>query len=132
MQLLTLIHPGKLGKRKQEEKKEIGEESLPMEDRLALLSTVDGSKTPPRTDTLAQLLAQVHRLTKDISSNKLNKSVTQGLHSNDQRILTSVLDRADPALIDNTVSPISSARSFSRQKQFTCLEPGSYSWLLCS
>ena len=30
-----------------------------MEDRLALLSTVDGSKTPPRTDTLAQLLAQV-------------------------------------------------------------------------
>ena len=77
-----------------------------MEDRLALLSTVDGSKTPPRTDTLAQLLAQVHRLTKDISSNKLNKSVTQGLHSNDQRILTSVLDRADPALIDNTVSLI--------------------------
>ena len=32
-----------------------------MEDRLALLSTVDGSKTPPRTDTLAQLLAQVYR-----------------------------------------------------------------------
>ena len=34
-----------------------------MEDRLALLSTVDGSKTPPRTDTLAQLLAQVDRPT---------------------------------------------------------------------
>jgi len=30
--------PGKLGKRKQDAKKE-GEESLPMEDRLALLST---------------------------------------------------------------------------------------------
>ena len=29
----------------------------------------------------------------------------QGLHSNDQRILSSVLDRADPDLIDNTVSP---------------------------
>ena len=52
------ISLGKLGKRKQEQKKD-GEESLPMEDRLALLSTVDGSKTPPRTDTLAQLLAQV-------------------------------------------------------------------------
>jgi len=77
------VGTGKLGKRKQEAKKE-GEESLPMEDRLALLSTVDGSKTPPRTDTLAQLLAQ-------------------GLHSNDQRILSSVLDRADPDLIDNTV-----------------------------
>jgi len=77
------VGTGKLGKRKQAAKKE-GEESLPMEDRLALLSTVDGSKTPPRTDTLAQLLAQ-------------------GLHSNDQRILSSVLDRADPDLIDNTV-----------------------------
>ena len=85
-----------------------------MEDRLALLSTVDGSKTPPRTDTLAQLLAQVNRLTNKISSNRLIKSFTQGLHSNDQRILTSVLDRADPALIDNTVSPIFLARSFSR------------------
>ena len=85
-----------------------------MEDRLALLSTVDGSKTPPRTDTLAQLLAQVNRLTSNSSSNRLNKSLTQGLHSNDQRILTSVLDRADPALIDNTVSPTFLARSFSR------------------
>merc|ERR1719234_2866953 len=45
------VGTGKLGKRKQESlKKEGGEESLPMEDRLALLSTVDGSKTPPRTD----------------------------------------------------------------------------------
>ena len=56
----TSVCPGKLGKRKQTEEKKEGEESLPMEDRLALLSTVDGSKTPPRTDTLAQLLAQVY------------------------------------------------------------------------
>jgi len=43
--------------------------------------------TTPRTDTLAQLLAQ-------------------GLHSNDPRILDSVLDRADMELIDNTVKKI--------------------------
>lgn len=80
------VGTGKLGKRKPA-KEPGGEESLPMEDRLALLSTVDGSKTPPRTDTMAQLLAQ-------------------GLHSNDNRILSSVLDRADPDLIDNTVKRI--------------------------
>jgi len=76
---------GKLGKRKVETK--LREESLPMEDRLALLTTAEGSKAAPRTDTMAQLLAQ-------------------GLHSNDQRILSSVLDRADPQLIDNTVRRI--------------------------
>ena len=49
-----------------------------MEDRLALLSTVDGSKTPPRTDTLAQLLAQVNRSTNNISSNTLNNIFESG------------------------------------------------------
>merc|ERR1712110_847284 len=43
-----------------------------------------GSSSSPRTDTLTQLLVQ-------------------GLHSNDSRILDSVLDRADVTLIDNTV-----------------------------
>jgi len=80
------VGTGKLGKRKPTVEPE-EEESLPMEDRLALLSTGDDIKTKPRTDTLAQLLAQ-------------------GLHSNDQRILSSVLDRADPELIDNTVKRI--------------------------
>merc|ERR1719420_2106479 len=49
--------------------------------------TVLSTTTTPRTDTLAQLLAQ-------------------GLHSNDPRILDSVLDRADLELIDNTVKKI--------------------------
>jgi len=78
------LGPGKLGKRKQS--KETKDESLPMEDRLALLSTatIEGVNTPPRADSLAQLLAQ-------------------GLHGNDSRILSSVLDRTDSQLIDNTV-----------------------------
>merc|ERR1712106_555357 len=77
----------KEGKRKAEKEEE---DSLPMEDRLSLLSTQPSSQTStsaPRTDTLAQLLAQ-------------------GLHSNDTRILDSVLDRADLELIDNTVKRI--------------------------
>jgi len=61
------------------------ENSLPVEERLSLLSTTTtGSSSSPRTDTLTQLLVQ-------------------GLHSNDARILDSVLDRADLTLIDNTV-----------------------------
>eukprot|EP00092_Neocalanus_flemingeri_P016568 GFUD01017928.1.p1 GENE.GFUD01017928.1~~GFUD01017928.1.p1 ORF type:complete len:622 (-),score=257.62 GFUD01017928.1:219-2084(-) len=76
----------KEGKRKAEKE----EDSLPVEDRLSLLSTQpspQADKAAPRTDTLAQLLAQ-------------------GLHSNDTRILDSVLDRADLELIDNTVKRI--------------------------
>ena len=43
--------------------------------------------------------------TKYVLDNLLTHNVFfQGLHSNDQRILSSVLDRADPDLIDNTVS----------------------------
>jgi len=64
--------------------------SLPVEERVSLLSTQPSSAavgSAPRTDTLAQLLAQ-------------------GLHSNDTRILDSVLDRADLELIDNTVKRI--------------------------
>jgi len=77
------------GKRKAE-KKAGDDESLPVEDRISLLSTevcVPGAGVTPRTDTLAQLLAQ-------------------GLHSSDTRILDSVLDRADVELIDNTVKKI--------------------------
>ena len=61
--------------------------SLTVEDRLSLLSTTSNSSDSPKTDTLAQLLVQ-------------------GLHSNDSRILNSVLDRADSVLIDNTVRTI--------------------------
>jgi len=82
------------GQGKKEAKRKAGkeeeEDSLPMEDRLSLLSTQPSCQTStsaPRTDTLAQLLAQ-------------------GLHSNDTRILDSVLDRADLELIDNTVKRI--------------------------
>jgi len=71
-------------KRKDNKRKAEKEESLPMEERLSLLSTESSKDTAPRTDTLAQLLAQ-------------------GLHSNDSRILDSVLDRADLDLIDKTV-----------------------------
>merc|ERR1712029_644595 len=60
------------------------ENSLPVEERLSLLSASSSSTTSPRTDTMTQLLVQ-------------------GLHSNDSRILDSVLDRADLTLIDNTV-----------------------------
>lgn len=82
------VGTGKLGKRKQPSTNVGEEDSLPMEDRLSLLTTSPGgSKTPPRTDTMAQLL-------------------TQGLHGSDSRILNSVLDRADPELIDNTVRRI--------------------------
>jgi len=74
------------GKRKAEK---ADDDSLPVEERISLLSTDPStpSTTAPRTDTLAKLLAQ-------------------GLHSNDQRILDSVLDRADLELIDNTVKKI--------------------------
>lgn len=61
-------------------------DALPMEDRLRLLSH-DGEAaktTPPRTDSLLQLLLQ-------------------GLHNKDPKILASVLDRADESLIENTV-----------------------------
>lgn len=55
------------------------------QERLSLLSTTTtSSSASPRTDTLTQLLVQ-------------------GLHSNDSRIMDSVLDRADVTLIDNTV-----------------------------
>merc|ERR1711872_837465 len=74
------------GKRKAEK---ADDDSLPVEERISLLSTDPStpSTTAPRTDTLAKLLAQ-------------------GLHSNDTRILESVLNRADLELIDNTVQKI--------------------------
>ena len=65
--------------------------SLPVEeDRVSLLSTQPSNNAvgaAPRTDTLAQLLAQ-------------------GLHSNDTRLLDLVLDRPDLELINNTVKRI--------------------------
>ena len=67
--------------------------SLPVEeDRVSLLSTQPSNNAvgaAPRTDTLAQLLAQ-------------------GLHSNDTRLLDLVLDRPDLELINNTVKRIPS------------------------
>jgi len=78
---------GKLGKRAKSQKNQTVD-SLPVEERLALLSNQSGAKgAAPRTDTLAQLLVQ-------------------GLHGKDGRILDSVLDRADQELIDNTVRRI--------------------------
>jgi len=60
-------------------------EDLPMLDRLRLLSKdTDPVTSPPRTDSLLQLLMQ-------------------GLHNRDTRILSSVLDRADEEIIDKTV-----------------------------
>ncbi|TRY63064.1 hypothetical protein TCAL_07148 [Tigriopus californicus] len=63
-------------------------EDLPMIDRLRLLSKeTDHVTTPPRTDSVLQLLLQ-------------------GLHNQDRRILDSVLDRADLDMIDKTVQKL--------------------------
>jgi len=63
-------------------------ESLAMVDRLRLLSRdADQKTTPPRTDSMVQLLLQ-------------------GLHNKDRKILDSVLDRADEDLIENTVKKL--------------------------
>jgi len=60
-------------------------DELPMLERLRLLSKdTEHVTTPPRTDSLLQLLIQ-------------------GLHNQDSKILNSVLDRADEELIDTTV-----------------------------
>ena len=59
-----------------------------MFSRLRLLSKdTDPVTTPPRTDSLLQLLLQ-------------------GLHNQDRRILDSVLDRADESMIDATVKKL--------------------------
>ena len=59
-----------------------------MFSRLRLLSKdTDHVTTPPRTDSLLQLLLQ-------------------GLHNQDRRILDSVLDRADESMIDATVKKL--------------------------
>ncbi len=58
-----------------------------MLDRLQLLSRSSSSEvatTPPRTDSLVQLLLQ-------------------GLHNRDEKILMSVLNRAEQEVIDKTV-----------------------------
>ena len=56
--------------------------------RLRLLSRdADQKTTPPRTDSMVQLLLQ-------------------GLHNKDRKILDSVLDRADEDLIENTVKKL--------------------------
>ena len=47
----------------------------------------DQKTTPPRTDSMVQLLLQ-------------------GLHNQDRKILDSVLDRADEDLIENTVKKL--------------------------
>merc|ERR1712106_161259 len=62
---------------------------LQLRGKLELLTQPSSqtSTAAPRTHTLAQLLAR-------------------GLHSNDTRILDSVLDRADVELIENTVKRI--------------------------
>ena len=81
----TMITGSGSGRKRPKEKVNVA--SLTVEDRLSLLSTTSNSSDSPKTDTLAQLLVQ-------------------GLHSNDCRILNSVLDRADSVLIDNTVRTI--------------------------
>ena len=60
-------------------------DAMSMADRLKLLSHDENQKsTPPRTDSVLQLLLQ-------------------GLNNKDRRILESVLERADDELISNTV-----------------------------
>ena len=82
---VTFLAPGPtLINNRKRQKEKVNVNSLTVEDRLSLLSTTSKPSDSPKTDTLAQLLVQ-------------------GLHSNDQRILNSVLDRADSVLIDNTV-----------------------------
>ena len=62
------------------------------------------------------------RAPKDKSMSRFFTICFQGLHSNDQRILSSVLDRADPDLIDNTVSPSISLMTFWRCPAFVRIE----------
>jgi len=63
-------------------------DSLSLIDRLRLLSRdADQKTTPPRTDSMVQLLLQ-------------------GLNNKDRKILDSVLDRADEELIENTVKKL--------------------------
>ena len=61
-------------------------DAMSMADRLKLLSTDQNapSSTPPRTDSVLQLLLQ-------------------GLNNKDRKILESVLERADDEQINNTV-----------------------------
>jgi len=89
---VTFLAPGPTlitgtGSNRKRQKEKVNVNSLTVEDRLSLLSTTSNSSDSPKTDTLAQLLVQ-------------------GLHSNDSRILNSVLDRADSVLIENTVRTI--------------------------
>jgi len=80
----VVTSPHKSLKRKQEKSEK---DSPSLEERLALLNSKAGvldKKGIPQSDTLAQLLVQ-------------------GLRSNDQNILNSVLDREDTTIIDNTV-----------------------------
>ncbi|CAB4056584.1 UTP5 [Lepeophtheirus salmonis] len=63
-------------------------DSLTMMDRLKLLSKdFDPKTSPPRSDSLLQLLLQ-------------------GLHNKDEKILSSVLDRTEINIIDNTVKKL--------------------------
>ncbi|XP_075555907.1 WD repeat-containing protein 43 [Dermacentor variabilis] len=72
---------------------------LPMEERLLAVAQASG-KEPPRADNLSQLLLQ-------------------GLQSEDPRLLNSVLQRTDEALLRNTVRrlPLSSVMSLLKELQ---------------
>jgi len=82
----TSLIPSSNSGTKRKSSSDVGKvDDLPMLERLRLLSReTEHITTPPRTDSLLQLLLQ-------------------GLHNRDRKILDSVLDRADIELIDKTV-----------------------------
>ena len=71
------------------------------------------------------------RAPKDKSMSRFFTICFQGLHSNDQRILSSVLDRADPDLIDNTVSPSISFMTLWRCPAFMRIKLDGWTMTLC-
>lgn len=82
------LAPGHMAPSVSVDRRRTAPSKLPMEERLKVLDTEEardeGTREPPRADSLCQLL-------------------TQGLQSADDRLLSTVLDRSDETLIRNTV-----------------------------